>query len=47
MNELINFFLEPYKTATLANILLEIIAATLGIISVFYAKKENILVFPT
>ena len=47
MNELINFFLDPYKTASSTNILLEVIAATLGIISVFYAKKENILVFPT
>jgi nicotinamide mononucleotide transporter len=47
MNELFEFFLEPYKTASITNILLEIIAATLGIISVFYAKKENILVFPT
>ena len=47
MHELIDFFLEPYKTATLTNILLEVVAATLGIISVFYAKKENILVFPT
>lgn len=47
MHELIDFFLEPYKTATLTNILLEVVAASLGIISVFYAKKENILVFPT
>jgi nicotinamide mononucleotide transporter len=47
MNQLFEFFLEPYKTASITNILLEIIAATLGIISVFYAKKENILVFPT
>jgi len=47
MNELIEFFIEPYKTASITNILLEVVAATLGIISVFYAKKENILVFPT
>jgi len=47
MNELINFFLEPYKTASNVNIILELIAATFGIISVFYAKKENVLVFPT
>lgn len=47
MHEIINFFLEPYQTAPVINIILEIIAATLGIVSVFYAKKENVLVFPT
>ncbi len=47
MQEILNFFLEPYKTASSLNILLEIIAAVFGVISVFYAKKENILVFPT
>ncbi|MFT5761912.1 MAG: nicotinamide mononucleotide transporter [Polaribacter sp.] len=47
MNSIIDFFLEPYKTATTLNILLEFIAALFGVISVFYAKKENILVFPT
>lgn len=47
MGEFIDFFLEPYKTASSLNILLEFIAALFGVISVFYAKKENILVFPT
>lgn len=47
MNNLIDFFVEPYKTATTLNILIEFIAALFGIISVFYAKKENILVYPT
>ncbi len=47
MNELINFFLEPYQGATIGNIVLECIAAVLGVISVFYAKKENVLVYPT
>ncbi|MDP3312673.1 nicotinamide riboside transporter PnuC [Lutibacter sp.] len=47
MNELIHFFTEPYQTASTLNILLELIAALFGVISVFYAKKENILVFPT
>ena len=46
MTELLDFFIEPYKNATITNILLEFIAALFGIISVFYAKKENILVFP-
>ena len=47
MTELLDFFIEPYKNAPIINIVLEIIAAFFGIISVFYAKKENILVFPT
>jgi len=47
MTELLDFFIEPYKNAPIINIILEFIAALFGIISVFYAKKENILVFPT
>jgi len=47
LNEIIHFFTEPYQSASTLNILLEFIAALFGIISVFYAKKENILVFPT
>lgn len=47
MNEIIDFFIEPYKTATTVNIILEFVAATFGVISVFFAKRENILVYPT
>lgn len=47
MNDLISFFLEPYETASNLNITLEFLAAFFGVISVFYARKENILVFPT
>lgn len=47
MSNFIHFFLEPYQTATTFNIILEFIAALFGVISVFYARKENILVFPT
>lgn len=47
MNQLIDFFLEPYRTATTLNIALEFTAALFGVLSVYYAKKENILVFPT
>ena len=47
MDTLINFFLEPYRTAPFINIILEVIAAGLGVASVLYAKKENVLVFPT
>ncbi len=47
MNEIIDFFLEPYKTATTANIILELLAVLFGIASVWFAKKENIWVYPT
>ncbi len=47
MDELFPFFLEPYQSASIINIVLEVIAASLGVISVIYAKKENPLVFPT
>src|SRR5680860_1614337 len=47
MNDVLNFFTEPYQSASSLHILLELIAAIFGVLSVFYAKKENILVFPT
>lgn len=47
MNQIIDFLLEPYQTASTFNIILEFTAALFGIISVFFAKKENILVYPT
>ncbi|WP_372768023.1 nicotinamide riboside transporter PnuC [Lutibacter sp.] len=47
MHDVLNFFTEPYQSESTLNILLEFIAAIFGVLSVFYAKKENILVFPT
>ena len=47
MNQVIDFFLEPYRTASTLNIVLEILAVLFGIASVWYAKKESILVYPT
>ena len=47
MNEIIDFFTSPYANATPLNIFLELLAVVLGIISVWFAKKEHILVFPT
>ncbi|MFD1017265.1 nicotinamide riboside transporter PnuC [Winogradskyella rapida] len=47
MNPIFDFFLEPYRSASTLNIALEIIAVCFGIASVYYAQKENILVFPT
>jgi nicotinamide mononucleotide transporter len=47
MDQISDFFLEPYHMATTFNIIIEIIAVIFGITSVWFAKKENILVFPT
>lgn len=47
METLIEFFIEPYRTNTTINIILEFVAAFFGVLSVFYAKNENIWVFPT
>lgn len=47
MNQIVDFFLDPYRTASTFNIIIEIIAVIFGIVSVWYAKNENILVFPT
>ncbi|WP_026977153.1 nicotinamide riboside transporter PnuC [Flavobacterium tegetincola] len=44
---MIEFFLEPYKNTPRADIIIEIIVFIFGIASVWYAKKENILVYPT
>ena len=41
------FLISQYKNASTTQILLELAAFIFGIASVFYAKKENILVYPT
>lgn len=42
-----DFFLNAYQNKANWEILLEFLAFIFGIISVWYAKKENILVYPT
>ena len=44
---MIDFFLNAYKNTSTIQIGLEFIAFVFGILSVWYAKKENILVYPT
>src|SRR6187402_1619670 len=44
---MIEFFFNAYKDASATHIVLEFLAFVLGIMSVWYAKKENILVYPT
>jgi nicotinamide mononucleotide transporter len=46
MNELTHFFLDNYKEASPFSIALETVAFFFGIASVWYAKKENIMVYP-
>ena len=41
------FLFDQYKYASTTQIVLEFLAFVFGIASVFYAKKENILVYPT
>lgn len=47
MQEVIDFFVSPYQDASTYDILLEIIAAFFGILSVTFAKKGNIWVYPS
>ncbi|MDO7170983.1 nicotinamide riboside transporter PnuC [Mariniflexile sp. AS56] len=47
MNEIFDFFLEAYRNTPTYQIVLEGIAFVFGILSVWYAKNENILVYPT
>ncbi|OIQ30108.1 MAG: nicotinamide mononucleotide transporter [Bacteroidetes bacterium MedPE-SWsnd-G2] len=42
-----NFFLEAYQDTPVLHIILEGIAFVFGIASVYFAKKENIWVYPT
>jgi nicotinamide mononucleotide transporter len=44
---MIEFFLEAYKNTSTTQIIFEAIAFVFGIASVVFAKKENILVYPT
>ena len=47
MNPNFEFFLKAYHNAPTSQIVLEAIAFVFGILSVWYAKKEDILVYPT
>ena len=47
MNEIIDFFIDAYRETPTHLIILEAIVFVFGIMSVYYAKKANILVYPT
>jgi len=44
---MIDFFLNAYKNVSTTQIVLEFLAFVFGILSVWFAKKENIWVYPT
>ena len=44
---LYDIFLKPYESYSLLFIILEAIAAVFGIMSVWYARRNSILVYPT
>ena len=44
---MLEFLISQYKNATTLQIILESLAFVCGILSVYFAKKENILVYPT
>lgn len=47
MDTILDFFIAPYREASLFEIILEITAIVFGIASVWFAKKEDIKVYPT
>ncbi|MEM1001760.1 MAG: nicotinamide riboside transporter PnuC [Bacteroidota bacterium] len=47
MSPIFDFFIEAYRNTPTWQIILEAIAFVFGIASVWYAKQENILVYPT
>lgn len=46
MNEIIDFFIAPYREASTIDIFLEFTAMLFGVVGVWYGKKEHILVYP-
>ncbi|MBW2937028.1 nicotinamide riboside transporter PnuC [Aureisphaera sp. CAU 1614] len=47
MSPIFDFFLDAYKNASTVDIILEAFVFVFGIASVWFAKKENILVYPS
>lgn len=47
MSQVFDFFIDAYRQTPTVFIVLEFVAFVFGILSVWYAKKENILVYPT
>lgn len=41
MQQIFDFFLDPYREATMISILLEVVVFIFGILSVYYSKKRK------
>ncbi len=47
MEDILEFFISPYKNTPAIYIVIEFVAMAFGILSVYFSKKANILVYPT
>ncbi len=47
MNQIFEYLIRPYQDLDILELILEILAVILGLISVWFAKKDKILVYPT
>ncbi len=47
METVVDFFIRPYLEAQTFDVIIELVAVVFGIISVYFAIRENILVYPT
>ena len=47
MNQIFNFLIEPYQNYAIIDVVLEVIAVILGLLSVYFAKRDQIAVYPT
>ena len=47
MNQIFNFLIEPYQNYVIIDVALEAMAVILGLLSVYFAKRDQIAVYPT
>ena len=47
MSQIFEYLIRPYQDLDILELILEILAVILGLISVWFAKKDKILVYPT
>jgi nicotinamide mononucleotide transporter len=47
MNQIFNFLIEPYQNYAIIDVVLEAIAVIFGLLSVYFAKRDQIAVYPT
>ena len=47
MNQIFEYLIHPYQDLDILEVILEIFAVILGLTSVWFAKKDKVLVYPT